>query len=153
MTKYISICCLLFIFISCDWAKEKTKNTVNKSGEIVAKTGSEFVDGVSKGVEKTFENDVVVSEELKKAGLKTGKIVVNNSDSAQNNVITAYLIFDKKFNQNVIIKILNEDNNEYGRSNQIITAGKNEAKYFDFGFDKRTQIEGKGKLLFETAEL
>jgi hypothetical protein len=126
---------------------------MNKSGEVVAKTGSEFVDGVSNGIEKTFENDVVISEELKKAGLKTGKIVVNNSDSAQNNVITAYLIFDKEFNKNITVKIFDENNREYGRSSQKITAEKGEAKYFDFAFDKRTEIEGKGKLLFEKSAL
>ena len=50
---------------SCNWFKQKAKDTVNKSGEIVAKTGSEFVDGVSKGVEKTFQNTVIFSNKIK----------------------------------------------------------------------------------------
>ena len=46
--KYLFII-LAFTFSSCNWAKQKTKETVNKTGEVVAKTGSEFVNGVSKG--------------------------------------------------------------------------------------------------------
>lgn len=39
---------------SCNWAKEKTKETANKTGEVVATAGSEFANGVAKGVEKHF---------------------------------------------------------------------------------------------------
>ena len=63
--KYLFIIIIL-TSVSCNWAKQKTKETVNKAGEVVAKTGSEFVDGVSKGVEKTFQNQVVLSDQLKK---------------------------------------------------------------------------------------
>lgn len=39
---------------SCDWAKDKAKGAIHKSGEIVGKAGSEFGSGVYKGVKKTF---------------------------------------------------------------------------------------------------
>ena len=45
--KYLLII-LALTFASCNWAKQKTKETVNKTGEVVAKAGSEFVNGVSK---------------------------------------------------------------------------------------------------------
>lgn len=51
---------------SCNWAKQKTKETVNKTGEAVGKAGSEFASGVIKGVEKTFTNEVKFSDELTK---------------------------------------------------------------------------------------
>jgi len=137
------------MMFSCNWAKEKTRQTVNKSGEVIAKTGSEFVDGVSKGVEKTFQNEIIISDELKNGGLKTGKIIINNSDSAQNNVLTTYLIFDEDMNKEIIVKVFDENNNEYGRTIQKIRAEKGEAKYFDFGFEKRVNIESKGKIVFE----
>jgi hypothetical protein len=52
---------LLLIVLSCHWAAEKSKETVNKAGEVVAKAGSEFSQGIAKGVEKTFQNEVVLS--------------------------------------------------------------------------------------------
>ena len=59
--KNILFIMLIVSLFSCDWAKRKTKETVNKSGEIVAKTGSEFVDGISKGIEKTFQNESIIN--------------------------------------------------------------------------------------------
>ena len=136
-------------FVSCDWAKKKTKETVNKTGEVVAKTGSEFVNGVSRGIEKTFQNDVVFPDQLKMKGLKTGKIIIHGTDSTTDNILTTYLIFDSNLDQDITIKVISDEGQEYGRATQHITGQKGEAKYFDFVFDKRTNIDSKGKLLFE----
>ncbi|MBY0427105.1 MAG: hypothetical protein K2Q22_15830 [Cytophagales bacterium] len=134
---------------SCDWAKQKTKETVNKTGEVVAKTGSEFVDGVSKGIEKTFQNEVVFSEPLKKHGLSSGKIIIHGTDSSSNNILTTYLIFNGNVDQDITIKVFSDEGQEYGRVKQHIAGVQGEAKYVDFVFDKRTNIDGKGKLIFE----
>ena len=146
--KYLLIA-LTLTFVSCNWAKQKTKDTVNKTGEVVAKTGSEFVNGVSKGIEKTFQNDVVFSDQLKKIGLKAGKIIIHGTDSTTDNILTTYLIFDNNLDQNITIKVISEDGQEYGRVTQHVTGQKGDAIYFDFIFDKRTNIDSKGKLLFE----
>ena len=146
--KYILIILTLTI-CSCNWAKQKTKETVNKTGEVAGKAGSEFVDGVSKGVEKSFQNEVVLSAQLKEQGIETGKISIHSTDSTSDNVLTPYLIFKKDFDQDIKVKVFNEFGQEYGRQTQSIQGKAGEAKYFDFVFDKRTNIDGKGKLLFE----
>jgi hypothetical protein len=134
---------------SCNWAKQKTKESINKTGEVVAKTGSEFVSGVSKGIEKDFENEVVFSDRLKAEGLKSGKIIIRGTDSSTDNILTTYLIFDERVDQDITIKVISEAGQEYGRVTQHITGQKGDAKYFDFIFDKRTNIDGRGKLLFQ----
>lgn len=146
--KY-SIVLMALIISACNWTKQKAKETVNKTGEVVATTGSEFVNGVKKGVEKTFKNEVKFSEQLQKKGLKSGKIIINSSDSSTDNIITAYLIFDGDVNQKITIKVHNENAQEYGRAIQYIKGTKGEAKYFDFVFDKRTNIDGRGTITFE----
>jgi hypothetical protein len=137
------------LFASCNWFKEKTKQTVNKTGEVVAQTGSEFVDGVSKGVEKSFKNDILISDDLKQKGLSVGKVIINSSDTSTDNILTAYLIFDKDLNQSLVAKIYTDENKEYGRAFKEIKSKKGEAKYFDFVFDKRTNIDGRGKIILE----
>jgi hypothetical protein len=146
--KYLFI---LFICVlsSCDWATEKVKDTANKSGEIIAETGSEFAEGASRGIDKTFSNEIVISEELKRAGLKTGKISIGNTDSTTDNVIVAYLIFDQPIDRTVSAKVYDAQGNEYGRSSALVKGQKNEARYIDFVFDKRTKIGSKGKIVFE----
>jgi len=147
--KYLIVLLMFVTLLSCNWAKSKAKDTVNKSGEIVAKAGSEFVDGVAKGVEKTFESEVKFSEQLKQKGLKSGKILVSSSDSASDNILTAYLIFDNDFDQSITVKVFNESGQEYGRVGQLVKGVKGEAKYVDFVFDKRTNIDGKSKITVE----
>lgn len=147
--KYIFILLSTVFITSCNWFKQKTKETVNKTGEVVAKTGSEFVDGVSKGVEKTFQNEVTFSDKLKNEGLKSGKIIINSSESSTDNILTTYLIFDNNIEEKITVKVFNEAGLEYGRVTQIVKGQKDEAKYIDFVFDKRTNIDGKGKVTFE----
>jgi len=149
--KTINFFCLFILMIaaSCNWAKDKAKDAANKTGEAVAKTGSEFADGVAKGIQKTFSNEVTLSDNLRTNGLKTGKIIIASTDSTTDNILSVYLIFDKDFNQQLSIKVFDEQGLEYGRTNQLISAKAGEAKYVDFIFDKRTNIDGKGKISFE----
>ena len=134
---------------SCNWSKDKAKDAVNKTGEVVAKTGSEFVDGVSKGIEKSFSNEIVITDKLKANGLTTGKMLIRSTDSTTDNILSAYLIFEKDFDQVISVKVFDEKGLEYGRISQRISAKAGEAKYFDLIFDKRTNIDGKGKISFE----
>ena len=147
--KYLLILFAAFTLTSCNWFKKKTKETVNKTGEVVAKTGAEFVDGVSKGVERTFLNEVVFSEDLLRAGLEPGKITVGSNDSTVGNILTAYLVFNKSFERKVTVKVFDSNGLEYGRVSQMVNGEKDEAKYIDFVFDKRTNIGSKGKVTFE----
>ena len=134
---------------SCKWTKDKAKKAANKTGEVVAKTGSEFADGVAKGVEKSFSNDIIIADNLKTNGLKTGKILIRSTDTTTDNILSAYLIFEKDFDQKILVKVVDDKGLEYGRTTQLVSAKANEAKYFDFVFDKRTNINGKGKISFE----
>lgn len=134
---------------ACNWAKNKTKRAVNKSGEVVAKTGSEFGDGIVKGVKTTFQNNIKLSDNLKNKGLEFGEISVTSTKSATDNVLTVYLIFNKDFDREVTIKLFRENSKEYGRLTQEIKGEKGQTKYYDFTFDKRVNIGSKGNIKFE----
>ena len=140
---------LFSMFTSCDWAKQKAKNTVNKGGEVVSKTGSEFVNGVEKGIEKSFASEIVLSDNLKNSGLEIGKIQINSSENATENILTTYIIFNKNFEGQIFVKIFDADHKEYGRTSQVVKTTSGEAKYIDFTFDDRTNIDGRGTVSFE----
>lgn len=140
---------LTLALASCDWAKDKTKQAVNKTGEIVGKTGSEFGDGVYRGVKKTFDNNVKVSDNLKTKGLELGEVVINSSDAAVDNVLTTYIIFNDNFDQEITIKIFAENGKEYGRLKEKLKGEKGNAKHFDFTFDKHVNIGTKGNITIE----
>lgn len=152
-TKYILTLLLLAgINSSCNWAKEKTKQTVHKTGEIVAETGSEFVDGVSKGIQKSFDHEIQLPDNMKQQGLELGKVVISSEDQATDNVLSVYFIFNANFNKQITIRAITEQGQEFGRATQLVTGNQGEAKYIDFIFDKRTNIDGKATLAFSAPE-
>ena len=137
------------ILISCNWAKEKTKNAITKTGEAVGKTGSEFGSAVYNGVKKTFDNKIQISEELTKAGLEIGEVLINSTDTTANNVLTIYTIFNKNLDETIRIKVINESGKEYGRVSENIKGEKGDARYIDFTFDSRVNIGSKGSISIE----
>jgi hypothetical protein len=81
--------------------------------------------------------------------LQTGKIIINSTDSSTDNIVSAYLIFNGDISQPVTLKVFSDAGQEYGRVTQTVKGVKGEARYIDFIFDKRTNIDGKGKITFE----
>jgi len=145
----ISILLVLVLFASCSRVKEKAKETINKSGETVGKTATEFFEGVSEGIDKTLQCEISLSNSLIDKGLKTGKFTIENADGGSNNQLTIYLIFDKDFKSLITAKAFDKHGLEVGRSKIDIEGKADGADYFDFTFDKRTYIEVKSKIVLE----
>ncbi len=139
---------LTFLCFSCNRAKEKAKSAINKTGETVGKGVSEFADGLKEGVTKTFDCTLEVSKDLQTKGISTGKFSIE-SDSVTANKAVVYLIFEKDFNQTIKAKVFDADNKEYGRTSAAVSAKAGDAKFVDFTFDKRTDIESRSKIVFE----
>ena len=149
MNKFLTCFFGICLFISCDNAKEKTKEALNKTGETVGQSASEFAKGVKTGVEKTFEYSVVLSDDLKAKGLETGKLLVSAGEAKSDNILSVYFIFLKDFKGTVSIKVYDEKGEEYGRTSIETEGKKGQAFYTDFIFDKRTDIESKSKFVIE----
>jgi hypothetical protein len=133
--------------ISCNWAKDKAKKGVNKTGEVVAEAGSEFADGVRKGVDEAFSNAISLDEPLKAKGLTLGRTMVKGTDSSSDNIVTAYFIFEKDFKGKLTAKAVDDKGLEFGRASVTITATTGDAGYYDFIFDNRTNIDRKDKVI------
>ena len=149
MRHIILILSVLMLSVSCGRIKEKAKETINKSGETVGKTTTEFFEGVSEGIDKTLQCELSLSSSLMEKGLKTGKFNIENSEGGRNNQLTIYLIFDKDFKSLVSAKVFDKNGLEVGRAKIEIEGKTDEAGYFDFTFDKRTYIEVKSKIVLE----
>jgi hypothetical protein len=145
----LSAAILISTLSSCDWAIDKSQKAVNKAGEIVGKTGSEFGDGLYKGVKKTFENEVVTADKLTAQGIEFGEITINGTDSTFENILTIYVIFNMDFNNEITIKLLNESKKEYGRLTRKIKGQKGTTQHIDFIFDNRVNIGSKGSITIE----
>ncbi|MBL4652757.1 MAG: hypothetical protein JKY53_07805 [Flavobacteriales bacterium] len=146
---YILLSLLSILTISCDTVKKKTKDTINKSGEVVGKTATEFFEGISEGVDRTLQCSIELSQNIVSKGLKTGKFSIESDSIGTNNRLTLYLIFDENFNDSLLVKVFDKKGLEIGRTKMNVAGKKGDANYFDFIFDKRTYIEVKSKVTIE----
>ena len=141
---------LLLVAGACNKVKQKTKETINEGGEVIGKTATEFVDGVSEGVDQTLECSLQLSPSLKEKGLSTGKYSILKDSAGENkNLFVVYIIFNKDFNSSVMSKVFNKEGLETGRKKLEITGAPGDAKYFEFQFEKRTNIEHRSKITLE----
>jgi hypothetical protein len=149
MKYIISVLSVLMLLVSCGRVKEKTRETINRGGETVGKTATEFFEGVYEGFDKTLQCEVSLSKTLMDKGLKTGKIVVENANGGRNNQLTVYFIFEEDFMSPVTAKAFDKNGLEIGRAKVDVEGKTDEAGYFDFIFDKRSYIEAKSKIVLE----
>jgi hypothetical protein len=135
---------------SCYHVEEKAKTVINKTGEVVGKSATEFIEGVTEGVDKTLQCEIVLSQTLKSKGIQAGKFAINNDSSGgRNNILTLYMIFDQDFKGNVSAKVFDKSGVECGRTLSYIEGVAGNAKYVDFNFDKRTRIGIKSHITIE----
>ena len=144
---------LSLMIISCNRIKEGAKHTVNKGGEAVGETATEFFEGVSEGVDKTLECEITLSPALVKRGLSLGKTSIEDSPGGKNNQLILYIIFDHNFNDTLMARVYDKKGLEIGRTRLAVSGKANDAGYFDFIFDKRTYIEVRSKIVIESTSI
>ena len=136
-------------FASCNWAKEKTKDTLHKGGEIIAKAGSEVADGVRTGIDESFANLVKTNSALTAKGVSIGRVLVSGTDSTTDNQLSVYIIFEKAFDGAVMARVIDKNGLEFGRATQQITGAAGDAKFVEFIFDPRTNIDKGYQVILE----
>ena len=149
-SKIYMLALVLFTLFSCERVKNKTQETINAGGETVGKSATEFIEGVSEGIDKTLEAKVRLSPNLIKNGLSTGKLeITDNPLGGNDNLLTLYLIFDKDFDGILRVKVFDKNGLESGRAKLDVKGIKGDANYFDFTFGKRVEIEARSLIIVE----
>lgn len=146
MKKYIIALLLLMIAMSCGDVKEKAKETINKGGEVVGETATEFVEGVTEGVDRTLDSKIVVSDALKQQGINTGKFYIESDTLGKDNKLVIYVISEKDFKGKLTFKALDKKGLETGRKVLELNRKAGEAAYENIAFDERTDIEVKSTI-------
>jgi hypothetical protein len=147
MKKLILSLFLANLFIACrtESGNERLQGATEKVGE----SASKAVKGLKAGIEKATKVNIELSENLKTRGLSLGKTKLDSKNGGRHNMLNIYVIFDKKINRNVLMKVFNNQNEEVGRTKTLISGEEGEAKYIDFIFDKRTNIDRDFKIVME----
>ncbi|PWK27467.1 hypothetical protein LV89_01781 [Arcicella aurantiaca] len=138
----ISSLALSIIVSSCD----KLSNSTEKIGE----TAGSMVKGIETGVKKARAINLTYTDALINKGITNGKVSLkSDKDGGTDNLLSVYLIFSKKFKGKVLAKAYDNQGLEMGRSTVKIDARSGDAGFYDFHFDKRTNIDRDGKIILE----
>jgi hypothetical protein len=147
MYKTITATLLLTSLVAC--SSESIKEKINKAGNIAGQATGEFVEGAAKGIEKAFDVKVAIDKALESKGIQFGKCTVCNDTVGIDNLLVVYVIFNQDFKGTLTAKAFDENALEMGRVGVALEGKKNEAKYIEFHFDKRTNIDSNNRLVIE----
>jgi hypothetical protein len=138
------------IAIACNNVSDTAKKVVNKGGEVVGETASDFIEGVGKGIGQSLDCKIFLDSTLVSLGLESGKYAILSSpNGGENNLLTIYFIFNKDFDQEIKIVAKDKNDLEIGRITKRIKGTNGSAEYFDLEFHKRTYIEAKSNIYFK----
>jgi hypothetical protein len=142
---FITLLALSVCTISCDRVKKKTKETINYGGETIGEAATEFIEGVSEGVDKTLDCDLSISNQLAVKGISKGVFSISDNweNDGTNNTLSTYLIFDKAYKGDITAIVYNKINLETGRVTINIEAEAGTADYYEFNFHEKTRIDVK----------
>lgn len=147
MKKTILGVLVLTALVSCRPSSVKEK--INKAGDVAGQTAGEFLEGVSKGVQKAFDVNIDLPENLKAKGIEFGKSTISSDTVGSDNLLNLYVIFNKDFKGEFTAKVLDDNSKEMGRTRTEISGKNGEAKFFMFHFDEKTNIDSKNKIVIE----
>jgi hypothetical protein len=136
----------LITFQSC--RTEEGNEKLGEASEKVGESTATIVKKVKSGIEKVSKINIDISENLKNKGISTGKVELG-SKQGRHNMLSIYMIFEKKVNRNITLKVTDSQGLEIGRTKTLVNAAAGDAKYFDFVFDKRTNIDRDNKIIME----
>ncbi len=134
------------VLFSCQ--TEEGNEKLADAGQTVGKSAATIAKSVKSGIEQATKIKIDLSENLKNRGLSTGKITLG-SKGGRHNVLNVYLIFDKRINRSVTMKVMDAEGLELGRTKVLVKGEPGDAKFIDFVFDTRTNIDRDNKIVME----
>lgn len=137
---------LMISLASCNWAGERTKEALNKGGEIAGTAATEVIEGVASGVERTWNVDVRLSEELLAGGLSLGKTALESGPSGRDNRLVVYLTSTGPINDTLTAIAYDHEGLEMGRTRVAFTLAGGSGDFVVLQFQDYTDLERKSRV-------
>lgn len=127
-------------------AAESAGGLVKESGGMAASAAAEWgtksVMGIKRGFNNALEFPIEITPELVEAsGISAAYATITSSALSDKHILNSYIIFEKPYTGTLQLRVYNKEGREIGRSEVLeIEAGADDARNFDFYFDKRTSM-------------
>ena len=136
----------LTVLFSCNGTVKEKINTV---GGAAGETAGEFFKGVGKGIDDAMQVTIVSPPYIARRGLEFSKTTIASTSEGTDNLLNVYVIFKKEFKGKLSSKVYDPEGHETGRTSVDVEGKAGDAKYVDFEFDKRTNIDSDYKIVIE----
>lgn len=136
----------LTILLSCNGSVKEKINTV---GDAAGETAGEFFKGVGKGIDNAMQVKIVSPPYIAQRGLEFSRTTIAGAGEGTDNLLNVYVIFKKDFKGKLNSKVYDAEGHEAGRASAEVEGKAGDAKYVDFEFDKRTNIDSDYKIVIE----
>ncbi len=147
--KALTLITLVIFAIIYSCSSDGIKEKINKTGDAAGQVLGEFASGMSSGVEKAVQPKIEISDKFKDKGIAFGKMTISSDTVSNENVLIAYIIFNVKYQGDIMAKVFDNKNAEMGRAKINIVGDKDDAKFFEFHFDRRTDIDNDSRIVIE----
>ncbi len=137
------------LFSTCLSLAACSSESVNNIGKKAGETAGEFFEGAGKGAENALDIKLVPGKSFASKGIEIGKTTIDDNENGNDNVLVVYLIFNANFKGNLTSKAFDDKNLEFGRATTLVEGKKGEAKFVEFIFDARTNIDAKNTLTID----
>lgn len=134
------------LLCSCDWAGRKSKEALNKGGELAGTAATEVIEGVTTGVERTWKVDVELSSELLERGLILGTTQVESDAQGRDNRLILYLSTERGLVDTLSAIAYDKDGLEMGRTRLALDAAPNSGDHYTLQFQERTDLARKTRV-------
>jgi len=136
---------LLILLGSCSRVGE----AIGSGAELAGKTAGKLAQRMGSGVEQALEIKPTLSPRVTESGLQMGKVLTGQDGEGTDNKLSVYFIAGKTVKTSVLARVLDAQNKEIGRAVSEILLDSGQARYFDFVFDERTNIDGDSKVYLD----
>lgn len=146
MKANASLFLLLLMISACNWAGEKTRDALNKGGELAGSAATEVIEGVATGVENTWSVDIRLSDELRSRGLALGKTSVEIDSAGRSNRLIVYLSTESALSDTLTAIAFDQAGAEMGRASIPLTVAAGTGDFHVIHFQAYTDLERKGRV-------
>jgi hypothetical protein len=139
--KYLNLCIVLIMALAACTPDNKGAEKIPVSG-----TGSQTTPAATQSI----AGKIQVSDDLKSKGFKFGKYAIEKGNGSDNfNVLHVYVSFNNDAKEMVNVRVYDKKENEYGRTSKKVKGKNGDAKWIDFEFDSRTNLEDGSRFEIE----
>ncbi len=135
------------LFSGCNWAEDRTKRVLNKGGELAGSAATEVIEGVTTGVERSWDVRVELSPELAGRGLAVGKTTLEADSTGRYNRIVVYLSAAQEFTDTLTAIAMDQNALEMGRTRVPVSRGADSGDHILIQFQQYTDLERKSRVV------